>query len=118
MGESQNWTLAMKYRSHRSAFSAAMVWAKTVSYVKILFLVWRMIFGDVRVREGANFSTLFRDLTDDTPPWLPLLYHYGNELGTVVPFRLIYNTVMFVAALSDIFRERWGAKKGGLYLSQ
>ena len=67
MGVSQNWTLAMQYRSRRSAFSAAMVQAKKVQYSKMLLLAWRVVFRKVRVREAADFSTLLTDSTRDSP---------------------------------------------------
>ena len=45
MGESQNWTLAMQYRSHRSAFSTATVQAVSdMIYVSFL-LACCVVFG-------------------------------------------------------------------------
>ena len=118
MGASRNWTLAMQYRSLRSAFSAAMVQARKVRYVKIILLAWRMVFGIVRVQEGAVVSILLKDLTRDPRRAGQVACHYGNELAKLIPFRLICNNAMIVAALSEIFHKRWGAKKDGLYLSQ
>ena len=108
----------MQYRSRRSTFSAAMVRAKKVRYTKIFLLVWRRIFANVRVREGADFSSLLRDLTRDHRLVEKMSCHYGNEFGALIPFQLIYNNTIIVPALSEIFRKRWGAKEDGLYLSQ
>ena len=118
MGVSQNWTVAMQYRSRRSAFLATMVQAKKVPYSKTFLLARRVIFGNVRVQEGADNSTLFKDLFHDLGHVLQVICHYDNTLGTLVPFQLICKTAMFVVALLEIFHERWGAKKDGLYLSQ
>ena len=76
-----------------------------------------MVFGSVRVREGDDFSTLHTNLTGDPRAEQRVSCHYGNDLGELIPFRLIYNTAIIVAALTEIFPERWGEKKDGLYLS-
>ena len=108
----------MQYRSRRSAFSAAMIQAKKVWYVKICLLAWRMVFSIVRVQEGAIVSTLLQDLTRDPRRVERVSCHYNNELDTLLPFRLICDNTIIVAALLEMFRKRWGAKKDGLYLSQ
>ena len=63
-------------------------------------------------------STLLTDLTSDPRPEEQVSCHYGNELGELIPFRLLYSSATIVLALSEIFRRRWGAKKGGAYLRQ
>ena len=70
------------------------------------------------MRGGADLSTSLTDLTRDPRRAGQVSCHYGNELAELIPFRLICNDAMIVAALSEIFRKRWGAKKDGLYLSQ
>ena len=70
-----------------------------------------MVFGSVRGLEGENFSTLLTDLTGDPFADQRVSCNYDNTLGKLIPFRLIYNTAMFVAALLDIFCGQWGAKK-------
>ena len=111
MGASQNWTLAMQYRSHRSAFSADMVQKKKVQCGKLVLLTWRVVFEHVRVWEGTKISTLRTDLTGDPRPEERVSCHYYNELGELIPFRLTYKSARIVLALSEIFHRRWGAKK-------
>ena len=86
MGASQNWTLAMKYRSRRSAFLAAMVQVKKIQYLKIFLLAWRVVFEHVRVWEGAEISTLLIDLTGDPRLEERVSCHCNNELGELIPF--------------------------------
>ena len=96
----------MQYRSRHSAFSAAMVQAKKVRYCKIFLLAWRVVLGIIRVREGADISTLLRDLTRDPRRVERVTCHYGNELDELIPFRLIYKNAMIVVALLEIFCKR------------
>ena len=77
-----------------------------------------MVFGVLRVREGADISSLLRDLTSDHCHIGQLLCHYANDLDKLIPFQLICNNVLIVAALSGIVPKRWGVKRDGLYLSQ
>ena len=86
----------MQYRSRRSAFSAAIVQAKKVRYGKIFVLAWGVVLVIVSVQEGANIYTLLRDLTGDTPSGRRVSYHYGDELGELKSFRLIYNNAIRV----------------------
>ena len=91
---------------------------KKVRYGNMFSLDWCMVFGIVRDQEGADISTLLRDLTRDHRRVGRVIRHYANQLAELIPFRFICKNAMIVAALSEIFRKRWGAKKDGLYLSQ
>ena len=88
-----------------------MVQAKKLRYVKIFLLTWRVVFGNVRFREGVESSTLLTVTTEAPHHVERVSYRWDNEFAELIPFRLIYNTVMFVASLSEIFHERWGQKK-------
>ena len=45
MGDSQDWTLAIQYRSRRSAFSAATVQAISDMIYILFLLAWYVVFG-------------------------------------------------------------------------
>ena len=96
-----------------------MVQAKKVRYCKIFLLAWRVVLGIVRVREGAEISTLLRDLTRDARRVKRVTCHYGNELDELIPFRLICNTAIIVGAtFGDIPWAMGGIKRLLLILSQ
>ena len=63
-------------------------------------------------------STLPIYLTQDLRPIGQVSCRWANALDELTLVRLIYNSAMIVLALSEIFRGRWEAKKGGGYLRQ
>ena len=77
-----------------------------------------MVFGIVRVQEGAVVSTLLKDLTRDPRRVGQVSCQYGNNITELISFQIIYDNAIIVAALSEIFRKQWGAQKDGLYRSQ
>ena len=64
-----------------------------------------MVFGILRAQERVKSSILLSDLNRDPRQVVGLLCHYGNEFGEFIPFQLICNNAMIVAALSEIFRK-------------
>ena len=111
MGASQNWMLAMQYRSRHGDFLAAMVDAKNVKCGNICSPPWRVVFSNKQFREEHNILTLLTDLTGDPRREEQISCHCDNESGKLNSFQLIYNTAMIVAALSNIFHGQQGTKQ-------
>ena len=108
----------MQYTSRRDGFLADMVQQKKVKDCERLLLGWRVVFQTIRFWEGVEYSVLLTVTTEALTDVKQILYGLDNELAEVIPFPLIYNTAIILAAFSEIICERWRAKKDSLYLSQ
>ena len=51
---------------------------------------------------------MLTDLTGDPRLGDRVSCHYGNELGELIPFQLIYDSVVIVLAFLEIFCREWG----------
>ena len=107
MGTTQNWTPVIQYPSGRSTFLTDLVLTKKVQYGNIFLLAWRLVFGNIRFREGVDISTLPTVLTADPRRVGWVLCRWANKLDELTLVCLIYKSAMIVLALLDIFRGQW-----------